>query len=68
MKREFEIVIPAGQQKERLDTYLTSHVENATRTKVQEAIRAGEVVVNGRTVKASHSIAPGDAIHVTLSR
>ncbi len=68
MKREFEIVIPAGQKKERLDTYLTSHVENATRTKVQEAIRAGEVVVNGRTVKASHSIAPGDAIHVTLSR
>ncbi len=68
MKREFEIVIPAGQKRERLDTYLTSHVENATRTKVQEAIRSGEVVVNGRKVKASHSIAPGEAIHVILSR
>jgi 23S rRNA pseudouridine1911/1915/1917 synthase len=68
MKREFEIVIPAGQKKERIDTYLTSHVENATRTKVQEAIRAGEVVVNGKKVKASHPIAPGDAIHVSLSR
>jgi 23S rRNA pseudouridine1911/1915/1917 synthase len=68
MKREFDIVIPAGQKKERLDTYLTSNVENATRTKVQEAIRTGEVVVNGKNVKASHAITPGDTIHISLSR
>jgi 23S rRNA pseudouridine1911/1915/1917 synthase len=68
MKREFDIVIPAGQQKERLDTYLTSHVENASRTKVQEAIRVGEVVVNGKRVKASYPIASGDIIHIALSR
>ncbi len=68
MKRKFDIVIPAGQKKERLDVYLTSHVENATRTKVQEAIRTGEVVVNGRGVKASHAIIPGEVIHVELSK
>ena len=68
MKRKFDIVIPAGQKKERLDVYLTSHVENATRTKVQEAIRNGEVVVNGRDVKASHAIIPGEVIHIELSK
>lgn len=68
MKRQFDIVVPAGQKKERLDVYLTSHVENATRTKVQEAIRSGEVVVNGKGMKASHAILPGDLIHVELSR
>ena len=68
MKREFEIVVPAGQKKERLDTYLTARVENATRTKVQSAIRSGEVAVDGKKVKASHQISPGETIHVTLAR
>jgi 23S rRNA pseudouridine1911/1915/1917 synthase len=68
MKRKFDIVVPAGQKKERLDVYLTSHVENATRTKVQEAIRNGEVVVSGKRVKASHAIIPGEVIQVELSK
>ena len=68
MKRKFDIAVPAGQKKERLDVYLTSHVENATRTKVQEAIRNGEVVVNGKRVKVSHAIIPGEVIRVELSK
>ena len=68
MKNRFDIAVPAGQKKERLDVYLTTHVENATRTKVQEAIRSGEVVVDGKKVKASHAIAPGEVIHVELSK
>lgn len=68
MKREYDIVVPAGQKKERLDVYLTSHVENATRTKVQEAIHNAEVLVNGKTVKVSHAILPGDVIHIQLSK
>ena len=68
MKNTFDIAIPPGQKKERLDLYLTAHVENATRSKVQEAIRNGEVTVNGRSAKVSHAIAPGDLIHVELSR
>jgi 23S rRNA pseudouridine1911/1915/1917 synthase len=68
MKQKFDIVIPAGQKRERLDVYLTSHVENATRTKVQEAIRNGEVVIDGKSVKASRAIIPGEVIHVELSK
>ena len=66
MPQEFDIVVPAGKKKERLDVYLTNHVENATRTKVQTAIRAGLVQVDGKAVRASHPVAPGEVIHITL--
>jgi 23S rRNA pseudouridine1911/1915/1917 synthase len=68
MPQEFDIVVPAGKKKERLDVYLTGHVENATRTKVQAAIRAGLVLVDGKTVRVSHAVAPGEVIHITLPR
>ncbi len=68
MPQEFDIVVPAGKKKERLDVYLTNHIENATRTKVQAAIHAGLVLVNGKTVRASHPVAPGEVIHVTLPK
>ncbi len=68
MKRQFDIVIPPGKKKERIDVYLTSHVENATRSKVQQAIRNGEVLVNGKLVKVSYTVAPGDAVSIELSQ
>ena len=63
-----KIAVPGGKVRERIDVYLTHHVENATRTKVQEAIDAGLVLVNGRSVKASYKIAPGDVIDITLPK
>jgi 23S rRNA pseudouridine1911/1915/1917 synthase len=68
MPYEFEIVVPAGKKKERLDVFLTNHVENATRNKVQRAIQGGAVLVNGETVKSSHQVAPGEIIHITLPK
>lgn len=68
MPQEFDIVVPPGKKKERLDVFLTHHVENATRTKVQAAIRAGYVLVDGVAVRSSHPVAPGEVIHVTLPR
>ncbi|MEI7906877.1 MAG: S4 domain-containing protein, partial [Bacteroidota bacterium] len=68
MKNHFEIRIPAGQMKERLDVYLTNHTENATRSKVQEAIKSGEVLVNEKKVKPSYVILPNDLIAINLLR
>ncbi len=63
---KIRIVVPAKQSKERLDVYLTHQVQNATRTKVRSAIDAGFVLVNGKQVKASHAIAPGEVIDISL--
>ena len=58
--------VPAGQSRVRLDVYLTRQVENATRAKVQSAIAAGMVLVNGRIKRSSYTVLPGDVIDVTL--
>jgi len=68
MPFEFDILVPPGKQPERLDVFLTNHVENATRNKVQRAIKEGAVLVNGSRVRVSHQVTPGEIIHVTLPR
>lgn len=68
MPYDFEIVVPPGKKKERLDVFLSSHIQNATRNKVQHAITEGSVLVNGKEVRASHQVAPGEVIHITLPR
>jgi 23S rRNA pseudouridine1911/1915/1917 synthase len=68
MPYEFDIAVPPGKKKERLDVFLTNHVENATRNKVQRAITNGSVLVNGKTIRPSHLVAPGEIIHVILPK
>ncbi|HEX9614591.1 MAG TPA: RluA family pseudouridine synthase [Bacteroidota bacterium] len=67
-REKIRLVVPPKQAKERLDVYLTHQVQNATRNKVQHAIENGSVLVNGKRVKPSHQISPGEIIEVTLPR
>ncbi len=67
-RERLRIVVPPKQSKERIDVYLTHQVENATRSKVQKAIEAGAVLVDGRKVKPSHPVSPGEVIEITLPR
>ena len=68
MSHEFEIVVPPGKKRERLDIFLTHHVQNATRNKVQRAIEDGTVLVNGEQPRSSHQVSPGEIIRITLSK
>ncbi|HLX11734.1 MAG TPA: RluA family pseudouridine synthase [Bacteroidota bacterium] len=65
---EFTITVPPGKTPERLDLFLTHHVENATRAKIQRAIKEGFVTLNGRALKQNHKVSPGEEIHVSLPR
>ncbi|MBI2620320.1 MAG: RluA family pseudouridine synthase [Ignavibacteriales bacterium] len=65
-RQKIRLVVPAKQSKVRLDVYLAHQVQNATRSKVRLAIDEGWVLVNGKQVKASHPVAPGEIIEVTL--
>jgi hypothetical protein len=38
-REKIRLVVPPKQAKERLDVYLTHQVQNATRNKVQQALR-----------------------------
>lgn len=66
MPPQSEIVVPPGKVRERLDVFLTHSVENATRTKVQEAIEAGLILVNGKPAKSSYKVSPNDVIYITI--
>lgn len=50
----------------RLDKFLMNRLRNASRTKIQNAIRAEAVQVNERSVKSNYRVKPGDVITITL--
>jgi 23S rRNA pseudouridine1911/1915/1917 synthase len=61
-QKKFLIDVPEGKRKERIDTFLTHHIENTTRSKIQKAIESGLVKVNGFIVKANYNVRPFDKI------
>lgn len=61
-------VPPGHNAGTRLDKYITSFIENASRTKVQEAIEEGYVTVNGKKEKSSYNMQPGDEIDITIPK
>lgn len=56
-----------GQELLRVDKFLMNRVQNATRTKIQAAIEAGNVLVNGRQVKSNYRVKPLDEISVVYA-
>lgn len=68
-KTEYLLEVPDGQNSDiRLDKYITSFIQNASRTKVQKAIKDGYVLVNGEQQKSSYIMQPGDKIEISLPK
>lgn len=62
----FKIVVDKGQALLRLDKFLTTKIQNASRTKVQYAAEAGNILVNGKPEKSSYKVKPFDTVSVVL--
>ena len=60
------IVVDKGQALLRIDKFLMNRVENASRNRIQHAVAAGTVLVNGQPIKASYKVKPLDTISVVL--
>jgi 23S rRNA pseudouridine1911/1915/1917 synthase len=60
------IVVDKGQSLLRLDKFLIIRTENTSRNRIQNAIDAGNVLVNDREVKASYKVKPMDIISMVL--
>ena len=54
--------VDAGQEPLRIDKWVQQRIENASRSKVQQAIEAGFLTVNSKPVKNNYKIKPGDVI------
>ena len=56
-----------GQEPLRVDKFLMNFIENATRNKIQQAAKAGNVLVNDIAVKSNHKVKPSDIVRVVLA-
>jgi 23S rRNA pseudouridine1911/1915/1917 synthase len=60
------IVADKGQEPLRVDKFLMNRIENATRTKLQNAADAGNIHVNGKAVKSNYRVKAGDVVTIVL--
>jgi 23S rRNA pseudouridine1911/1915/1917 synthase len=64
----YRLVADKGQGMMRLDKYLSLHIQNASRNKVQNGIDAGAIRVNDLPAKASYKVKPGDIVTMSLPK
>ncbi len=62
----YRLVADKGQEPLRIDKFLMNRIEHATRNKLQNAIRAGNVRVNDHQVKPNYRVKPDDLISILL--
>lgn len=65
---QLEIVIDPKQTPLRVDKFLQARLEKISRNRVQNAIRAGSVLINGLEVKPNHKIKGGEHVSIILPR
>lgn len=63
----FRIEVDPGQSPLRIDKFLMTKIENATRNKIQMAAKAGNILVNDQAVKSNYKVRPIDIISVVLA-
>ena len=62
-----KFVASVGQEPLRVDKFLMNFIENATRSKLQQAAKAGNVLVNELPVKSNHKVKPNDVVRIVLA-
>lgn len=60
-------VVDKGQGLMRLDKFLTHKIPFISRTKIQAAADAGNIIVNGKPSKSNYKIKPQDVISIVLA-
>lgn len=64
--KQFEVIIPKEQNRERLDKILQAHDADWSRTQIQNLMKQEQILVNGEAVKSNYKASEGDVISVTI--
>ena len=59
--------VDKGQSLLRIDKFLSNRLLNSSRTKIQAAADAGNILVNEKSVKSNYKVKPGDVISIVLA-
>jgi len=62
----FRFVADQGQSLLRIDKYLSDRLEKTSRTRIQNAANAGNILVNNFPVKPNYKVKPGDIVQIVL--
>lgn len=64
----FRFEVDKGQQLLRIDKFLVERMEKTSRNRIQQAADAGCIIVNGKPVKSSYKVKPGDQVSIVMDR
>ena len=62
----YRFKVDPGQSLLRIDKYLSSRIENISRTRIQNAANAGNILVNNKPVKPNYRVKPEDIVQIVL--
>lgn len=62
----FRLVADQGQAPMRLDVYMSTHMEDTSRSRIQQALKEKYVYVNDVLAKANYIVRPGDVIKFVM--
>jgi 23S rRNA pseudouridine1911/1915/1917 synthase len=65
---EKQIVVDPGQSPIRLDKFLGDRLENVSRNKIQNALKAGAITVNKKPCKSNYKVRPQDRIDIVMPK
>ncbi len=63
----FRFSVDKGQTPVRIDKFLHNRIENVSRTKIQSAADAGNIIVNDAPIKPNYKVRPGNIISIVLA-
>ena len=66
MFEHFRLAVDPGQAPIRIDKYMSTHLEDTSRNRIQQAFKEGYVRVGESAVKANYIVRPGDVIRFVM--
>jgi len=63
----FRFTVDKGQAPVRVDKYLMARIENVSRNRIQNAARAGTILVNTKVIKSNYKVKPLDIISIVMA-
>jgi len=63
----FRIEVDPGQKPLRIDKFLVNRLENASRSKIQSAADADNILVNNKAVKSNYKVKPSDIVSIVMA-
>jgi 23S rRNA pseudouridine1911/1915/1917 synthase len=62
----YRVIVDPGQKPVRIDKFLSNRITNASRSRLQAAADAGNILVNNTPAKSNYKVKPNDDIQIVM--